>query len=224
MTESEHHATLSAAEHKTINRIESFSDIVFGFSLFNLAFNLRVPATSHDLVSQVPQFIVFVVTFGLLCSLWWLHHQVFQDYFKPDGSGVFLNFALLAAVALFSYPLQLYFRFGWSDPVTIAGYAVGSMFVFGIISAMMAKGVWQFRTTLSDHHRICGIGTAVATGTVALTMIVAVAMIARGSTAMLLTIGIGTFIGEGVIFPIFQGIGRRRSSLRDSRREGAKAS
>lgn len=214
MIEATHPSPLSAAEHKTVNRLESFSDIVFGFSLFNLAFHLKVPATSNDLVSQIPQFAVFVVTFGLLCSLWWLHHQVFRDYFKPDGLGVFLNFALLAAVALFSYPLQLYFQFGWSDPVTIAGYAVGSMLVFGLLSAMMTKGVWQFRTTLSDHQRICGMGTAVATGTVALTMIVALAMRSQGSTAMLLTIGIGTFIGEGVIFPIFQSVARRSSSLR----------
>jgi hypothetical protein len=100
---------------------------------------------------------------------------------------------------------------------------VGSVFVFGIISAMMARGVWQFRTTLSEHHRICGFGTAVATGIVALKMLVALALSAQGSTAMLLTIGIGTFIGEGVIFPIFQGIGRRRSSLRDSHRDMASA-
>jgi len=214
MIEENPNATLTAGEHKTVTRIESFSDIVYGFSLFNLAFHLRVPATSQDLVSQLPQFAVFVVTFGLLCSLWWLHHQVFRDYFKPDGLGVFLNFALLAAVALFSYPMQLYFQFGWSDPVTIAGYALGSLLVFGILAAMMAKGVWQFRTTLSEHHRICGLGTALATGTVALTMIVALALRSQGSTAMLLAIGIGTFIGEGLIFPIFQGLGRRRSSVR----------
>jgi len=208
--------TLSAAERKTVGRLESFSDIVFGFSLVNLAFNLRVPATSHDLVSQIPNFAVFVVTFGLLCSLWWLHHQVFRDYFKPDGAGVFLNFALLASVALFSYPLQLYFRLGWGDPVTIAGYAVGSMLVFGLIAAMMAKGVWQFRATLSAHHRICGTGTAVATGIVALTMLVALLLFGQGSTAMLWAIGIGTFIGEGVVFPIFQSVGRRAAALRES--------
>jgi uncharacterized membrane protein len=188
MSDEDRHAVLSGADHKTISRIESFSDIVFGFSLFNLAFNLRVPENPHELLSQMPQFAIFLGTFAILCGLWWMHHRLFLDFFKPDHVGITLNFAFLASVAFFTYPLQLYFKFGSNDPITIGGYAVGSLLVFGILAAMITKGLMQFKSVLTIERRNAGIGIAARTSIISVAMLVALCLYPLGTDAMLYAI------------------------------------
>ena len=188
------HAALTAAEHKSVTRIESFSDIVFGFSLFNLAFNLRVPATPNELLSQIPQFIIFAITFGLLCFFWWLHHRLFREYYKPDSAGVILNFAFLASIALFTYPLQLYFKFGPRDPVTVGGYAAGSFLVFGLFAVLFLKGVLQLGGALGSARRGVGLGIGVRCAVIALSMAVSLSLYSVGQSAMIYAIVWGAVI------------------------------
>lgn len=204
MNEAEHRGPLSAADHKTVNRVESFSDIVFGLSLFNLAFNLRVPANGNELLAQIPSFAVFALTFALLCNLWWLHHRLFREFFNPDGLGIVLNFAFLASVALFTYPLQLYFRFGFEDPVTIGGYAAGSLLVFGLLGAMFAKGVSRFGATLSPERRAAGSGIASRTLIVAAAMLIALCLYPFGGKVMTYPI-----LAAGVVVAIRRILERR---------------
>jgi hypothetical protein len=39
-------------QHHTVRRLETFSDIVIAFTLSGLAFSLRLPARSQDLVAH----------------------------------------------------------------------------------------------------------------------------------------------------------------------------
>jgi uncharacterized membrane protein len=182
--EHSHHAGLTASEHKTIGRVESFGDIVFGFSLFNLAINLRVPATSSAFVSELPQFAVFLLTFAVLCSFWWMHHRMFKDFFKPDGAGLVLNFAFLASVALFTYPLQLYMKFGFHDALTVAAYAAGNLLLCGFVCAMTWKGLIQLGPSLSEERRVAGYGMALRTGLLALAMLLSICLYPLGHEVM----------------------------------------
>jgi uncharacterized membrane protein len=194
MVASPHPQSLTAADHKTVSRIESFSDIVFGFSLFNLALNLKPPAVSSDLVAQAPQFAVFIATFAVLCSIWWLHHRLFRDFFKPDGAGVILNFALLAAVAMFTYPLQLFMRFGAGETISFAGYAVGGGLVYGLTSILLAKGLFQLGETVGTKRRAEGVILATRLAIIAASMIVALFFYSSGTDAMGLTIIVGVVV------------------------------
>lgn len=198
MSETRGASPLTAAELKTISRIESFSDIVFGFSLFNLAFNLKVPNTSAQLMAQGPDFLVFLATFAMLCSLWWVHHRLFRDFFRPDPAGLTLNFAFLAAVALFTYPLQLYVKFGPEDPLTVAGYAVGGLFVFGALGAMFAKGVWQLGPLLDEKTRQEGAAQARRFAVLSVSLIVALTMFKLGAETMLTVIVVG-FVASSLV-------------------------
>lgn len=191
MSEADPASALSAGERKTIARVEAFSDIVFGFSLFNLAINLRVPASSHELIAQIPQFAVFGATFFLLSNLWWVHHRLFSDCFKPDGAGIALNFAFLGSVALFTYPLQLYFKFGIQDPVTIAGYAASGLLVYGLIAAMFYKGLRQMGSALTDERRATARGIANRLSIFAGTLLLGLLLSPLGSRFMTYPIAAG---------------------------------
>jgi len=188
--------SLTPADHKTIARIESFSDIVFGFSLFNLALNFRAPNSPQELLAQIPLFIVFVAPFAILCQLWWLHHRLFRDYFVPDTAGVILNFALLASVAMFSYPLQLYFRFGFSNPITFVGYAAGALLVYGLMGSLFLIGVKKRGEALSHEQRITGRSIGLRLSIFAVGTVVAMALYSQGPIAMIIALAIAGIVAR----------------------------
>jgi uncharacterized membrane protein len=194
MAEATHPEGLTAFEHKTNSRIEAFSDIVFGFSLFNLALNLKAPATPYDLVAQIPEFIVFVATFGILCSIWWLHHRLFLNFFKPDNVGIVLNFFLLGSVILFTYPLQLFLKFGPGMEISFVAYAVGGALVYGFTAVLFVKGVRQLGPMYGPARRAVGVRLATQICIVAASMFVALALAAQGLIVMGITISSGALI------------------------------
>ncbi len=63
-------------DERFTRRLESFGDLVFGFSLSLLATRLDVPATAAD-VFTVPLAIGFVLTFVIMCVLWLEHYRIF---------------------------------------------------------------------------------------------------------------------------------------------------
>jgi len=189
---------LTQAERKSVARIESFSDIVFAFSLFNLALNLRAPTTPSEFLAQIPLFVVFIGTFGILCEVWWLHHRLFRDFFVPDRVGINLNFALLASVAMFSYPLQLYFRFGWLNPFTLAGYAAGALLVYGLMAILFWKGVRSLSGSLVPQLRADGRSLTLRLGILAIGMLVALALYRVGPIAMIIIIGIAAAVSASL--------------------------
>lgn len=202
---------LTAAEHKTISRVESFGDIVFGFSLFNLAVNLHPPTTSSAFLAETPEFILFLVTFGILCSFWWMHHRLFKDYFKPDTIGLILNFAFLAGVALFSFPLQLYLRFGFRDPLTVAAYCAANFVLFGLVSTMVWKGLRQLGPSLTEERRRYGRGMGIRTGILSALMLTSICLYHLGPQIMLYPI-----LAMALIVPIQRRMDRRAAALSHS--------
>jgi uncharacterized membrane protein len=206
-----HPSGLTAAEHKTISRVESFGDIVFGFSLFNLAVNLHPPTTSSAFLAETPEFVLFLVTFGILCSFWWMHHRLFKDYFKPDTIGLMLNFAFLAGVALFSFPLQLYLRFGFRDPLTVAAYAGANLALFGLISAMIWKGLRQLGPSLTEEWRRYGRGMAIRTSILSALMLCSICLYRLGPQVMVYPI-----VAMALIIPIHRRMERRAAALSPS--------
>lgn len=95
-------------DQQLIHRLESFSDIVIGFSLAQLALSLAIPKNGAvGLLENPAPLIAFVITFTIVCGMWWSHHKLFTHYFVPVGAMVALNFLTLAAVSFAVYSVQL---------------------------------------------------------------------------------------------------------------------
>jgi len=138
-----HDTELAPAQRSTNSRLESFGDIVFGFTLVSMATRLRVPQKPEDLIAELPDFGVFLLAFAVLCVLWFRQHVLFRDLFVPDPAGIVLNFVVLAAIAVFAYPLELYIKLGQESAIALAGYAVVLGVLNAAFGALCFKGLHQ---------------------------------------------------------------------------------
>ena len=91
-------------------RLEAFSDLVFGFSLSLLATRLDVPANVAD-VFQTTRWGTFIVTFGIICAIWLAHYRIFRHRFIARTPDVIVNFVFLFGIAVLPYAVQTFLRF-----------------------------------------------------------------------------------------------------------------
>lgn len=101
---------------REITRIEGFSDAVFGFAITLLIVSLEVPRTSTELLETMRGFGAFVVTFGMLASMWYAQYLFFRRYGLEDRVTVILNLVLLFTVLFFVFPLKFLFGVMLGDP------------------------------------------------------------------------------------------------------------
>lgn len=94
---------------REISRIEGFSDAVFGFAVTLLVVALEVPRTSGELLETMRGFGSFLITFGILFSIWYRQFIFFRRYGLEDLTTVVLNGALIVVVLFFVYPLKFIF-------------------------------------------------------------------------------------------------------------------
>ena len=76
----------SRPEHRShfTRRLEAFSDIVFGFSLAQLALQLQLPARAEDVLDHPIRWVIFFGTFGLITLFWLAHYRMFRLAFEPE--------------------------------------------------------------------------------------------------------------------------------------------
>jgi hypothetical protein len=156
---------------RDISRVEGFSDAVFGFAVTLLVVALEVPRTSAELLQTMRGFGSFLITFGVLFSIWYRQFIFFRRYGLEDATTVMLNGALLVVVLFFVYPLKFIFGalldrlagggkfvtladgrtvaiFQPSDfPVLFAIYGFGLAAVF-IVFALLYRHAYRNRETL----------------------------------------------------------------------------
>jgi uncharacterized membrane protein len=101
----EHHGD---RDEQFVHRLESFSDIVIGFSLAELSLSLIVPGQVADLVHNPIWLIAYGWTFAMICVTWGSLTRIFRNYFTGSKLQVFLNYLLLASVGLFVYFVQVF--------------------------------------------------------------------------------------------------------------------
>ncbi len=131
-------------QQRLIHRLEAFSDIIIGFSLAQLALSLAIPKNGADGLLQHPEpLIAFIITFALVCGMWWAHHKLFVHYFVPIPVMVVLNFVTLAGVSFAVYSVQLMLHQGPAAPRghrTISGHS-STDFVFYLSSLAVVYGL-----------------------------------------------------------------------------------
>jgi len=91
-------------------RLEAFSDLVFGFSLSLLATRLDVPANVAE-VFEMKRWGTFIITFGMICAIWLAHYRIFRHRFTARTPDVIVNFIFLFGIAVLPYVVQTLLRF-----------------------------------------------------------------------------------------------------------------
>ena len=85
------------SDERTLHRLEAFSDIVIGFSLAQLG---AAEVFTKTMAWNASGASAFFASFAIVCSLWYFHHRLFQNYFVPKALPIVLNFLWLAVVVL----------------------------------------------------------------------------------------------------------------------------
>ncbi|MFN7149046.1 MAG: TMEM175 family protein, partial [Microthrixaceae bacterium] len=93
-------------------RVVNLSDGIFAIALTLLVLNLVVPGVQADQLGGmwrdlVPSLVAFVLAFGLVANIWWLHHKVFAALETVEPGMIALNVVGLAGVALVPFPTSL---------------------------------------------------------------------------------------------------------------------
>ena len=146
---------------RDVNRIEAFSDAVFGFALTLLVVSLEVPASFADMAENVRGLPAFAACFAILLMIWQEHHKFFRRYGIHDGVTIWLNGVLLFVVLFYVYPLKFLMTLllgpngalfgghvdteaGMRMPQLMAMYGIGFVAVFVLLAALH----WRARRCL----------------------------------------------------------------------------
>lgn len=172
MTHEERH------QERLVHRLESFSDLVIGFSLALLGSTLLVPNHVIELVRNPWWLVAYFWTFTLIASIWYTHQRLFSTYFTIRPYTILLNFVLLALLGLIVYFVQVFVHVeGEPDKVWafLIYFSVQSL-VYMVMGALYAHGVRARWEGLDGELRYQGVRQAVrllvAGGTVLVGVIV----------------------------------------------------
>ena len=172
MTHEERH------QERLVHRLESFSDLVIGFSLALLGLTLVVPNHVIELVRNPWWLVAYFWTFTLIASIWSTHQRLFSTYFTIRPYTILLNFVLLALLGLIVYFVQVFVHVeGEPDKVWafLIYFSVQSL-AYMVMGGLYAHGVRARWEGLDGELRYQGVRQAVrllvAGGTVLVGVIV----------------------------------------------------
>ncbi|HEV3153946.1 MAG TPA: TMEM175 family protein [Candidatus Baltobacteraceae bacterium] len=136
-----------------IHRLESFSDIVIGFSLAQLGLNFTVPSHGIDLITSPLWFFSYLFAFAIVCSMWFFHHRLFSQFFVPKTWPIVLNFLWLGLLVLLVYFTLLYVRLAVrGDTVVMRLYFGGYAIAYLILAVQYLIGMNYLRGTLDEDE------------------------------------------------------------------------
>jgi uncharacterized membrane protein len=143
-------------------RIESFSDLVIGFSLALLALTLSIPPHIVELLTNPWWLVAYFWTFGIVASIWYSHQRLFTLFFWPEPFSIVLNFVLLSMIGLLVYFVQVFVHYHATfDRVWafIAYFAVLGI-AFVALGALYLHGARRRWATLDAEDRFVGFHQA----------------------------------------------------------------
>jgi len=142
-------------DERQVHRLEAFSDIVIALSLSEIAFNLHTPLQTAELFQRPIYLVGFLVGFTFVASVWWWHSRIFAQYFVPDVFSLVANFVLLAALVLFAWAQQLFYKSGL-DATTTVFYAVTGGIVYALLGLLFVRGARDAQLPLTGQERSYG--------------------------------------------------------------------
>lgn len=126
-------------------RVESLSDNIFSIVMTLLVFGIKVPkwdpvVSDHDLYLRLadlwPNFMSFVLSFGLLALFWIAHHRLFQHIRNVDTKLVWINNFFLLWIALLPFPTELMGSYPNREPAVMV---FGAEMVMALLSLSLLR-------------------------------------------------------------------------------------
>src|SRR5438270_1750184 len=143
-----------------VSRIETFSDVVFGFAISLLVVSLESPKTYAQMMEMLRGFLPFAICFWIFIDIWFEHHHFYKRYGLQDSTTMALNTLLLFVILFYVYPLKYMFTLFANEilghPVDVPAsgttflytiYGIGVTSVFWLLAAMYGHA-WQQRNEL----------------------------------------------------------------------------
>ncbi len=133
----------SARDERFASRLETFGDIVIGFSLAQLALSFTFP-DQLSIAKLIPELTAFAWTFGMTAWLWTLYRRIGDDYFVPGRWASALYMLGLAGVVLLIFAVQLVMHYGTLPGASSAEIDLAVIFYFIVLAATLAVIGLQF--------------------------------------------------------------------------------
>ncbi len=144
-------APSSRAVQFDLDRTISLSDGIFAFALTLLVLSITVPLfpgvaeptggqVAAALKAQIPEFISYIISFGVIGGFWIRHHRFCGSLDRVDGRFLVINLAYLATIAFIPFPTHLIGRY--SDTASFILYAavIGlSILIFVLMAEHAAR-------------------------------------------------------------------------------------
>jgi uncharacterized membrane protein len=128
-----------------LGRIEAFSDGVFAIIVTLLVLDLKVPALkdpgsvtelARDLVSLLPQFLSWLISFVIVCKFWLNHHHIIGLARHADYGMVWLNSIFLMGQAFIPFPTALLGTYA-TNPLAVSFF--GAIFALNTLLFILLR-------------------------------------------------------------------------------------
>lgn len=112
-----HKQHLQELKRFQLERLILFTDAVFAIAITLLVLEIKVPILKGNfpendlrdaLLKQTPQWIGFLISFGVIGRYWVAHHDMFLYVENKSSKLVFLNFVFLASVVVMPFTSGAY--------------------------------------------------------------------------------------------------------------------
>jgi len=136
------------------SRIETFSDGVFAISITLLILSIAVPSLSKEqlasgqllqvLVSLLPKFLSFFISFIIIGVFWMGHNIMFHFIKRSDHTLLWLNILLLLFVSFIPFPAALIGEYSF-DKYAVILYGAALMILGFIYLSLWLYASYNFR-------------------------------------------------------------------------------
>lgn len=214
--ESGRHA--SPRDERFAERIESFGDIVIGFSLAQLALSFIFPKTL-TISTLSPLLTAFGWTFAMTAWLWLLYRRIGDDYFVPNRLMAALYMIGLAGIVLLIFGVQLVMHYSlpWNGTIGDVDFAVVFYFIvlaitLATIGTQFAIGMRLRRGSIEPEYARSGLLTTYRLISMAVAVVVATVFLPGKGVAATIVL-LPAMLGGALIGRVLGRFALRRSAL-----------
>jgi uncharacterized membrane protein len=129
-----------------LERLIFFSDAVFAIAITLLALDIRLPPLEvgvsdrlllDSLISVLPKFMGYVISFLVIGVFWIGHHRKFRLIVRYDSALMLLNLFFLMTIAFIPFPTAVLSEYGnrtatilYASTMTLVGLLMGAMWAY----------------------------------------------------------------------------------------------
>ena len=95
-------------------------------------------------VFETTRWATFIITFGMICTIWLSHYRIFRHRFVARTPDVIINFVFLLGIAVLPYVVQTFLRFPAARSV-IALYLGDFAFILAALATLRWRALRQRR-------------------------------------------------------------------------------